>query len=162
MGEEKSILDIDLYSLEKEWARQGNLMRSWCKKKARADRMTRDAKDYMEYVKAKLSLQARHQPDRFRITKVTDASVEQAVIIHGTFREAQKAYSLAKEAADMIGATVEGLRNKRDALQDMVKLLLNDYYAEPRIPKGVPAYSTEKLREAGKRPARKGISRDRN
>ena len=78
--EVKDILEIDKFSLDEEWERQSVLYMEWAERVAEKQLHRDRMKFNLEYVKANLDYQIRSSPEKYGITRVTEASIQNAII----------------------------------------------------------------------------------
>ncbi len=148
---------IDPLALDKEWLGQANLFFHWSTKKAAAARRVEEAKQEFDVAKAEITRQIRSEPLEFGIDKVTESSVEAAVIIQREYQMAQKVIMDARYDADIVAAAVAALDHRRRALENLVELHGMQYFSGPvaRSDKSKAAMDeTEKrsIRQKGQRP----------
>ena len=77
----------------------------------------------------------RRNPAAYGIDKVTEKAVEEIVTIR--CREAEQKVIDAKHALDVQQAMIDALDQRKHALEDLVKLRLAAYYADPKMPAGI-------------------------
>lgn len=133
---EDSFIEIDKNNLDEEWLRQPKLYHSYALRLADAkDTLTR-TKAELELVTAEVSMRVRLHPDDFSLPKITDSSVESAVLKTAEYKKALLQFHKAKHEVDVLEAAVSALEHKKRALENLVILEGRDYWAEPRAPKG--------------------------
>ena len=131
-----SILEIDVYNLEREWAKQPGLMFRWAKEAADCKLAVDESKAALEITRAEVDSEVRADPEgngiEGKITeKMVEAVVVQSVVCIGAVRKLAK----AKHRYDIMSALVSALEQRRSALENLVRLHLSNYYSEPRAPK---------------------------
>lgn len=127
--------------LDEEWLKQPGMMYAWAYNKAAADRAADEAKNKLKVVVAKLDRELRSSPAEFGLTKATDAIIENALPEQPEYQVAYTAYLDAKYNADVHYAAVQALHQRKDALENLVRLHGMSYFAEPR---GEAARAAEK------------------
>jgi hypothetical protein len=157
MTEDSSIIDIDDLQLDKEVLRQPKEMLRAGKKLAKARLRYNEAKATVDVVAASLSHRIRSDPESFGLEKLTEPTIEAAVIKHKKHQEAMEEMNQAKYKLDMIEAMVTALHHRKTALELRVQLLGLEYYSEPSERK--MGKSGEELR---KRSVRKSMTKDRD
>lgn len=124
---------IDKYALDEEWERITDDVETVTAKLAKMKQRAADAKAEFERVTAVQTLKARSEPDKFGLDKVTDASVEAAVVASEPYQEAQKALNKARFRVDQLQGDVDTLSTKKKALEDLVQLHFQSYFSgKPR------------------------------
>ncbi len=130
-------LEIDELRLPEEWIDQPRLFYRWSVAKADADRAHAEARSRLDVVKAELDAEVRTNPEAFEITgKATIDAINNTVAAQPKYRRAAQAIIEAKHAADIAGAAVAALDHRKRALQALVDLHGQEFYAQPRAPRG--------------------------
>lgn len=131
--------DFDLFALDKfrldeEWVSQCRWFAEWADKLAEARNRTRQAKAKLELTEAEVKLSIRREPTKFGFEKVTENLVEELMLSSGKYQSARTAYINAEHEEDVIKVKVDALHQRKGALEDLVKLRLASYFAEPQLP----------------------------
>lgn len=126
---------IDTTALDVEWHGQAELMMKYTKKSSSLKLELDRAKEALEYIKAELAKNIRSNPDDYEVDKVTDKVVDATILLQPEYIEANDAYIMAKFEADVAQGAVRAIEQKKDALEQLVKLLGLSYFAGPRIPR---------------------------
>jgi len=128
-------IHIDETSLDIEWLEQSALMFKYGTNEADMEREKDLAKERLDLVKADLDKSIRENPEKFGIAKITEAAVSNTIISqdeHKTayheFLEIQHEYNIAKVA-------VRAVAQRKDALENLVRLHGQQYFAGPKIPR---------------------------
>ena len=101
-------------------------------------RMATDiAKEKLDLTKAELDKEIRMHPESFDIAKITEAAVTAAIISHSKYKEANRNYLDAKYESDVSSAAVRAIDARKDALENLVRLHGQQYFAGPKIPRDV-------------------------
>lgn len=129
------IFDLDLHRLEEEWQIQPKLFRKHSRELAHLRAEWERAKTRRDLTEAKVEMQARRDPDSFGIEKKREAAFKQAVILSKEWQKANEEVIVAKYRMDEMESDVRAIEHRKEALTNMVKLRLADYYADP-IAKG--------------------------
>lgn len=144
--EPELVFDIDKNRLDDEWLNQPKRYFQWAVQleDARADvdeakRAFDVAKAEFDEVKAEVELTIRNKPDKFNLPKVTDKSIAAVLIMQPEYKEAQKelfktqkAIDIAKHRAGVLQAAVTALDQRKKALEKLVDLHGQKYFATPR------------------------------
>ena len=132
--EVKDILEIDKFSLDKEWERQSILYMEWAEKVAEKQLHRDKMKFNLEYVKANLDYQIRSSPEKYGIVRVTEASIQNAIINQPEYIAAKDKFIKAEYDLSLAQSIKEALHHKKKALENLTQLWLSGYYSEPTIP----------------------------
>lgn len=132
MTEFEKDVQINPGALDVEWLRQASLFRKYAAASADAkDEVTR-AKDHLEVVKAQQDSMIRGIPTD---KKPTEAAIAGLVLQSQEYQDANEAYLKAKYNADMVQAAVSAMEHKKTALENLVRLMGQQYFAGPREPR---------------------------
>jgi len=131
-----SILEIDEYNLEREWAKQPKLYFRWAREAARSRSLMDEAKAQLEIARAEVDSGVRADPEGNGIEgKVTEKMVEAVVVQSVVYIKAVRHLGKAKYRYEIVSALVSALEQRKSALEYLVKLRLSEYYSEPRAPR---------------------------
>ena len=132
-------ITIDPDALDVEWLRQADLMRRYSMHAAETRRLMDEAKERLDFVRSKLDSQIRSNPELYGISKVTESSIQAAIVLSAEYQEASREYIQAKYEYEATNAAVRALDQKRSALENLVKLLGLSYFAGPAVPRDLHA-----------------------
>lgn len=145
---DKNLLDIDNYALDTEWIRQPTLFFEYAEQLTDARNELDEAKSRLEVAKAELDevcasldTQIRSNPESFGVTsKITETVVKNTVLLHADYKKAKKKCEDIQEEilqtkynVDILQAFVSSLDVKKTALENLVKLHGQNYFATPKI-----------------------------
>lgn len=134
MNYEKDIR-IDENSLDVEWLEQPSLFMKYARNAAQA-RMDLDAaKQTLDVVKAELDKRIRENPEHYDINKVTEGSIQSTLITQEEYKIAFENFLGVKYEADMAQGAVNAFNQRKDALENLVRLYGQQYFAGPKIPR---------------------------
>jgi len=128
-------IEIDQDALDVEWLEQPKKMFKYARLYADAKRKVDYAKEKIEVVKAQLDKEMRKDPDKFELEKTTDAVVANAIVRSQRYIDANGEYIEAKFDADLIRAALQGMEQRKDALENLVRLFGQQYFAGPSVPR---------------------------
>lgn len=142
MGDSVEDLDltVDPAALPEEWLGQPELMLRWTSKHAQALLEVDRAKAGLDVAKAMADREIRENPEKHGLTKVTEAVVANAVILHPAVQAAVQVLGEARYAANLLQGAVHSIEDRRRALQSMVELGSREWFAggdTPPTPRGV-------------------------
>lgn len=147
---------LDKLNLDVEVAQQSGLYMKWSKRAARATKeriileeklkLIKDAaKRTLEEVRAKIDSQIRLNPENFGYDKKPNEEAIKGIIVQSDAYKkeyddgirkieiAVKEYAEAVENEKVMEGATTGMNHKRSSLENMTKLWLGGYYADPKI-----------------------------
>jgi len=152
----ESVVEIDENNLDREWIRQPSLYFRWARRAADARFRLDEAKAAVDVTRAEVDSEVRADPERFNIDgKLTEKMVEAEVVQHIRTVRVVKQLASAKYEYEVLSALVGALDQRRAALENLVRLRLSSYYAEPRAPEGKREEVEEMQKDAAFRPRRR-------
>jgi hypothetical protein len=141
-------LDIDIDNLHKECQQQAGLFHKYAEKLASAKSDLDSAKSRLDVCEAEIARDIRKSPEKFGIGKLTESVVKETIPLQQEYQDSVAEVTSAKYAVAILEAKTSALEHKKRMLEILVPLWLNDYWAEPRSPKGE---DREKLEEVTKK-----------
>ena len=131
--DESEFLHYSELELDREWQEQPHTFHKYAVILANA-RLDHDhAKQALDLVSAELSRAIRANTERFGVGKVTEDSVQIAVVVQAEYQRAVRFLNEAKYDVDIAKAAVDALQQKKSALENAVVLWSRDYSAVPRL-----------------------------
>lgn len=131
-------LHIDESALDVEWLNQPMLMMKYSKELASAERDVARIKEKQSIIRAELDRDIRLNPERFKIdSKVTEAVVSNTILLEKSHKEISEELIEAWYEVRMVKGAVEAVQQRKDALQDLVRLHGQRYFAGPNIPRDI-------------------------
>lgn len=127
---------LDPHRLDEEWVSHADKMQQVGEMVAAANDLADRLESKAKLVKAQVELRCRRKPSAFGIDKVTESIVEAAVIASDEYQEALRKYHRAKLRAAELRVAYDARKDCRPALENLVKLHLGGYHAEPKGPTG--------------------------
>jgi len=128
-------IHIDETALDVEWLEQPKLMIKYAKYASLMRKKLELAKEELELVKSELDRDIRNNPESYGLSKATDASVASTMPRVESYKEASKAVIEAKFEADLSMYIVKAFEQRKDALENLVKLHGQQYFAGPKVPR---------------------------
>lgn len=128
-------LTIDESALDVEWLQQARLMMQYGRYCSECKLEMDKAKEHLEVTKAELDKDIRANPDSFDLTKITEGVVSNTIILQPEHQEALDAYLNAKYEFDMALNAVRAIDQKKAALENLVRLHGQQYFAGPSVPR---------------------------
>lgn len=131
-------ISIDGNALDLEWLNQPRLMMRYCQISAKAQMSMDAAKETVDVVRAGLDKNIRENPEKFGIDgKITEAVILSTIIVQEAYTESYGMYLQAKYEADMAKGAVRAIEQRKDALENLVRLYGQQYFAGPKMPMDV-------------------------
>ncbi len=137
MNEYEQDLHIDESALDIEWLRQPELMLKYTDLQARAKKEVARLKEKVLVVAAEITKAVREDPESYGLDKVTEKGIESVVASEKEYREVLKEQREAQYELDMLYGATTAVDHRRSALENMVKLLGQQYYAGPKAPRNI-------------------------
>ncbi len=132
-------LHIDESALDVEWLSQASLMMRYSKELASAERDMTRMKEKQSVVRAELDRDIRLNPDKFGIdSKVTEAVIMSTILLNQKYKDVSGDLIDAQYEFAMTKGAVQAVQQRKDALQDLVRLHGQKYFAGPNIPRDLP------------------------
>lgn len=124
---------IDSSDLIREWREMPSLYRAWATKLAREKRKLRKAKAAFKVAKLMAARKVRKNPGAYGLktgVRVTKIWLDDVVNRQPAIVAASDAMDEFEYEIDVVAAVVNSIRMKKEALQDIVKCHLSDYYTD--------------------------------
>ena len=128
-------VSIDETALDVEWLQQANLMYKYARYQAETKKAMDEAKERLDFIRAKLEMDIRANPENYGLSKVTESAIASTILLQPEYQEASKKYIEAKYENDVAVAAVRAIDQKKTALENLVKLLSVSYFAGPSAPR---------------------------
>lgn len=128
---------IDESALDVEWLEQPRLMMKYARKAAEARRKMDEAKENVEYIRAELDKEIRQDPDKFGIAKISETAIQNTILMEDSYRKASAEFAKHRFEADISRGAVSAFEHRRDALENLVRLHGQQYFAGPRVPRNL-------------------------
>lgn len=129
LREFKARLPINRTRLDEECAGQAVLYNEIGEFVAELKRDARTAKDNVEFEHSQLRKKFRENPGAFGIAKLTESSLEDAVVTDPQYRQALSAYAEAQYLADMASTLIAAAEERKSMIKDAVTLFVHEYYS---------------------------------
>lgn len=128
-------MSIDETALDVEWLEQPRLMIKYAQIAAEAKRRFDKAKEQVEVIKADRDKDIRTNPSEYEITKITETVIQNTIVLQGDYKEAQLEMIDAKYEFEMSRYAVQAMQERKEALENLVKLYGMQYFAGPSVPR---------------------------
>jgi len=126
---------IDESALDVEWLEQPSLMFKFARMASVAQREMDEAKEAIDVVKAELDIDIRTNPENYDLVKVTEGAITNTILIQQRYTEALVYYNQKKFEYNVIKGSVNAIDARKTALENLVKLHGQQYFAGPKIPR---------------------------
>jgi hypothetical protein len=147
----KADVEIDPQALDVEWCKQASLFGKYCVLQADARALSDRRKEALDVVSAKLDQQIRANPAKFGIEKITEGAIRAAISLDLTYATANESLQDAQYELEIMGAAVRALDQKKSALENLVRLQGQNYFAGPSVPRDVGAEWMKEVERNGAR-----------
>lgn len=138
---------IDENALDIEFLEQPSLMTRYSQLLADARRDRDLAKEALELAKAEINLDIRDNPEKYGLEKVTDKAVEACILMEDSYKEAQKEFNDANYEVNLLFGVVSAIDHRKSALENLVKLHGQNYFAGPQVPHDIHELRKKKTDE---------------
>jgi len=128
-------MTIDVDALDVEWAGQARLMMQYAKHAAKTRLEVERKKEELDIVRAGLDMKIRVDPEKYGIVKLTESVVSSTIITQKEYMVANEEYQLLQYESNMAQGAVRALEGKKTALENLVKLHGQQYFAGPSVPR---------------------------
>ncbi len=150
-------VSIDETALDVEWLQQANLMYKYARYHAETKKALDEAKERLDFIKAKLEMDIRANPETYGLSKVTESAVASTILLQPEYQEASKKYIEARYENDVASAAVRAIDQKKTALENLVKLLSVSYFAGPSAPRDLSLEWNEYVQRSGQKEHNKHV-----
>ena len=150
-------VSIDETALDVEWLQQANLMYKYARHQAETKKAMDEAKERLDFIKAKVEMDIRANPENYGLSKVTESAVASAILLQPEYQEASKKYVEARYENDMAVAAVRAIDQKKTALENLVKLLSVSYFAGPSAPRDLSLKWNEHIKRREQKEHNKNV-----
>ena len=128
---------IDESALDVEWLEQSSLMFKYARNAVKMRRELDLAKEKLDVARASANKRIREDPDKYDVGKVTEGSISAAILRDREYKQANTEYINAKYESDMANAAVKCIDSRKDALENLVRLHGQEYFAGPKVPRNI-------------------------
>ena len=128
-------VQIDESALDVEWLQQASLTLQYGKNRAFTKKILEKKKERLALCSAELTQAIHKNPAQFQIEKVTVAAVNAAILQDEEYQDANNQVIEATYDYDIAGAADNAIQGKKSALENLVKLHGQSYFAGPSIPR---------------------------
>lgn len=131
-----NFMEIDLDKLEQHWVEQTRYYNKYAKLQAEAKQTLMDAQAYKEWAEAESKKRIRRNPNKYRLNKITEPAVKEAMVLHPLYRKAMRELNDAQNGVDVLTGVLRTLEHRKATLENLVVLHGQNYFSKPRAPNG--------------------------
>jgi hypothetical protein len=158
--EKPSNSDFDFFDIHEDtiaehWLDQPRLVLQHGLKAADAKDEQDRAKARLDVVRAEVGDEIRKDPERFGLEKTTEASIAMAVTLDDRVRKAENDVFDARHKTEILQAVLTALEHRKRALEGLVTLRGQGYFAEPQANTSGAREYADKMVKRGIRSARR-------
>ena len=126
---------IDESALDVEWLRQASLTFQYGTHQAKMKRIVDRKKEELDLVKADLDKKIRSKPEHYKIDKITEAAIQATILQQEDYQEINSELIDARYELEIASAALRALEQKKSALENLVRLNGQNYFAGPSVPR---------------------------
>jgi len=128
-------IEIDETALDVEWLNQPSLMFKYANLMAEKRKELDLQKEKVDLKMAELDKAIRIDPESYELIKITEKAVSNAILMHPVFKGINEEYIQTKFDFEIHKNAVMALSYKKEALENLVKLHGQQYFASPSVPR---------------------------
>jgi hypothetical protein len=128
---------IDQDALDLEWLDQANRKFKYSKILADCRRELESAESNLAVTKAEVSQMIRRDPKQYGLEKTTEGSIAEVLLLAPEVQTAIERVNTAKYEVDIAFAAVNSFEHRKAALENLVKLFGQNYFAGPSVPNNI-------------------------
>lgn len=133
---EKNI-HIDEDALDLEWLDQPKHFIAIAKEAAQAQFDLDQIKALYDVICAEIEMDIRTNPANYKIEKITEAAIKAALVQTQKHKDALQELNEAKRDASILQGAVKAFDQRKAALENMVRLHGQSYFAGPKVPRNL-------------------------
>jgi hypothetical protein len=126
---------IDPKALDVEWLEQANLMLRYTKHAAAMEKVRDEAKEALGVKRAQIEMDIRNNPDAYKLAKPTEAGIASTILLQKEYQELAAELTQAQYELGIAIGAVRAIDQRKTALENLVKLLGQSYFAGPKAPR---------------------------
>ena len=153
-------IEIDPDALDIQWTKQAQTFFKYAELAAKARNKVDRLKESLEVLDANLGLQIRKAPLNYGLEKVTEGALQSCILLNPQHANASKELADAQYELEILAAAVRALDQKKAALENLVRLQGQNYFAAPSVPRDIGAeWVKEKERESARSAVKRKLNR---
>lgn len=128
-------LKIEPMALDVEWLEQASLFMKYSREAIKQRSILDRKKIELDVVKAELDTAIRTNPEKYGISKITEAAISNTILQDARFKVVQEELLGLHHDLEILEAAVQAFNQRKVALENLVKLCGQQYFAGPREPR---------------------------
>lgn len=140
-------IEIDETALDVEWLEQASLMLKYSRNEAECERELDVTKEKLDLTKAQIDFDIRKNPDKYGIDKITESVVQNTIIQQEQYRDDYEDFLEVKNNYNIARGASRAINARKDALENLVRLHGQQYFAEPSAPRDLSKQRQAKERD---------------
>ena len=154
-------VEINPNALDIEWLQQPSLFLKYSEAAAEARRDLDLAKERLDVIRAQIDKEIREDPEKFGVKKITEAVVSNTIVVQEKYRQVYQEYVDLKYQADLLTRVVSAFDQRKSALENLVRLYGQSYFAGPQEPRDLGMEWEKKIKErSAQRKIRRRLKRN--
>lgn len=130
----KEDVTIDINNLDAELLRQASLFQYWGRQEAQALYEKDQVEEALSKCKARVELDIRKDPEKYGyINKLTEGAISCLLVGQQEVIDAIEVSLKSKYKAKILNVAVKSFEHKKKALEKLVELYINGYWATPKV-----------------------------
>lgn len=134
MNEPTELFDLDINRLDEHWLSHSRTVYDHALQLADAKADYDRLKRKRDVIGAELKQSIRKNPESYDCPKITEAVVEEVMLLQERYQRAEDRVTDAKHKVDLLQAMLDGLEAKKKSLENLVNLFSMSYFSQPRSP----------------------------
>jgi len=130
-------ISIDPDALDIEWTKQAQTFFKYAELTARAHVVMDRKKEKIDVLEATMGLKIRTNPASYGLEKITEGAVQSTILIDQNHIDAVAELADLKYEYEVLIAAVRALDQKKSALENLVRLQGQNYFAGPSVPREI-------------------------
>lgn len=148
---------IDESALDVEWLDQPKLTMKYTKHEAECKRHLAVCKADLDIVHSDLDKKIRTDPEKYGLDKITEKAIMNVIQADQKYIDAQEAIRDAEYELNMAYGAVRAIYAKKEALENLVRLFGQQYFAGPSVPRDLSGeWEKKKRQEASNKKVKMG------
>lgn len=130
-------VSIDESALDVEWLRQPTLVRLYNQEVAERKRQLARLSEELVVLKAELTRKINTNPEKFGLSKTTVDIVNSTIVIQEEYQDLRNQIIESEYELEMAIGGSRAMDHKKTALENLVKLFGQNYFAGPALPRDI-------------------------
>ncbi|KKN08388.1 hypothetical protein LCGC14_1057200 [marine sediment metagenome] len=151
---------IDESALDLEFLEQARLFMQYSRNEHSTRRDMDYAKTKLDLVKAKLDKEIRAHPEAFDVARISEGAIMNNILLQPEFEAANKTFIEATYESGVARAAVWAFDQRKTALENLVRLHGQQYFAGPRVPRDLSEVRQQRQEHSNQKVGR-GMKRNK-